>query len=440
MEILVFASNNLKKLAEVRPLLPGFAIRSLEDIGFRHDLPETSGTIEGNAIQKAKFLHEQTGYNCFSDDTGLQVEAIGGLPGVDTAYYAGPERDANLNMQKLLNALKGEANRKARFVTVIALVYQGRISVFEGKVSGRISEEIRGRGGFGYDPIFIPDGYDQTFAELPLEIQAKNQPSRQSTETAGFLLRPTRLSISVKVYLCRFLQSMEWITGLFEFILHIDEYLDRFIVDYGTLTYVILFTIIFVETGLVVMPLLPGDSLLFAAGALAARNPDNLNIWYMIPLLIIAALLGDNTNYFFGKFFGSAIRSRERILFLKRTHLEKTEAYYEKYGGRTVIIARFIPIVRTVAPFVAGAGSMNYARYIRFCLIGAILWVAGVSLLGYLLGNIPLVRNNFETVIFAIIFISILPMIVEVLPSTVQQGRQLVHGFFKINYRYICQT
>ncbi|MBX7203768.1 MAG: DedA family protein [Bacteroidia bacterium] len=208
---------------------------------------------------------------------------------------------------------------------------------------------------------------------------------------------------------------MELIKSLFDFILHIDDYLDIFIRDYGTLTYAILFSIVFVETGLVVMPLLPGDSLLFAAGALAARNPEGLNIWYMIPLLIIAALLGDNTNYFIGKYFGGTIRSREKILFLKRSHLEKTEAYYEKYGGRTVIIARFIPIVRTVAPFVAGAGSMNYSRYIRFCIIGAILWVAGVSLLGYLLGNIAFVRNNFETVIFGIIFISILPMILEIL-------------------------
>lgn len=216
---------------------------------------------------------------------------------------------------------------------------------------------------------------------------------------------------------------MEWITGLFEFILHIDEYLDGFIRDYGTLTYAILFTIVFVETGLVVMPLLPGDSLLFAAGALAARNPEGLNVWIMVPLLILAALLGDNTNYFIGKYFGGAIRSREKILFLKRSHLEKTEAYYEKYGGRTVIIARFIPIVRTVAPFVAGAGSMNYPRYIRFCIIGAILWVAGVSTLGFLLGNIPAVRNNFETVIFAIIFISILPMILELLKNRFRTAR-----------------
>jgi membrane-associated protein len=206
---------------------------------------------------------------------------------------------------------------------------------------------------------------------------------------------------------------MELIKSLFEFILHIDDHLDVFIRDYGTLTYAILFTIVFVETGLVVMPLLPGDSLLFAAGALAARNPEGLNIWIMIPLLIGAALLGDNTNYFCGKYFGAIIRNRDRLLFLKRSHLEKTESYYDKYGGRTVIIARFIPIVRTVAPFVAGAGSMDYSRYIRFCIIGAVLWVAGVSLLGFLLGNIPLVRNNFETVIFGIIFISILPMIIE---------------------------
>jgi membrane-associated protein len=206
---------------------------------------------------------------------------------------------------------------------------------------------------------------------------------------------------------------MELIKSLIEFILHIDEHLDIFIKDYGTLTYAILFAIVFVETGLVIMPLLPGDSLLFAAGALAAKNPDGLNLWYLIPLLIAAALLGDNTNYFIGKFFGKTIREKDQLLFLKRSHIEKTESYYQKYGGRTVIMARFIPIVRTVAPFIAGAGSMDYPKYIRFCIIGAILWVVGVSFLGYILGNIPFVKNNFETVIFGIIFISILPMIIE---------------------------
>jgi len=206
---------------------------------------------------------------------------------------------------------------------------------------------------------------------------------------------------------------MEVLKYLFDFVLHIDQHLQSFITDYGTLTYVILFTIVFVETGLVIMPLLPGDSLLFAAGALAAANPNGLNILIVIPLLILAALLGDNVNYFVGTVFGKQIRAREQILFLKRSHLEKTEEYYKKWGGRTVIIARFIPIVRTVAPFVAGAGSMNYKNYIKYCILGAILWVAGVSTIGYIFGNLEIVKNNFETIIFGIIFISILPPIVE---------------------------
>ena len=159
---------------------------------------------------------------------------------------------------------------------------------------------------------------------------------------------------------------MEVLKFLFDFVLHIDQHLQTFITDYGTLTYIILFTIVFVETGFVIMPLLPGDSLLFAAGALAAANPDGLNILILIPLLITAALLGDNVNYYIGTVFGKQIRARERILFLKKSHLEKTEEYYQKWGGRTVIIARFIPIVRTVAPFVAGAGSMNYSNYIKY--------------------------------------------------------------------------
>jgi len=208
---------------------------------------------------------------------------------------------------------------------------------------------------------------------------------------------------------------MEVLKYLFDFVLHIDQHLQTFITDYGTLTYIILFTIVFVETGLVIMPLLPGDSLLFAAGALAAANPQGLNILIVIPLLIVAALLGDNVNYFVGTVFGKQIRARERILFLKRSHLEKTEEYYKKWGGRTVIIARFIPIVRTVAPFVAGAGSMNYKNYIKYCVLGAILWVAGVSTIGYIFGNLEIVKNNFETIIFLIILISILPPIIEFL-------------------------
>ncbi|MGZ8226540.1 MAG: VTT domain-containing protein [Methylococcaceae bacterium] len=157
------------------------------------------------------------------------------------------------------------------------------------------------------------------------------------------------------------------------------------------------------------MPILPGDSLLFAAGALAAST-GALSPWILIPSLILAALLGDNLNYFVGKFFGATIKKQERILFFKHEYLEQTEAFYAKHGGKTVIMARFIPIVRTVAPFVAGAGSMNYSRYIIFCILGALLWVPSLTLLGYFFGNLPIVKKNFELVIFGIIGLSLLPI------------------------------
>jgi membrane-associated protein len=203
---------------------------------------------------------------------------------------------------------------------------------------------------------------------------------------------------------------MEFITQIIDIFLHLDKHLANIITEYGTLTYLILFLIIFTETGLVVMPLLPGDSLLFAAGALAAST-GALNVWIMIPLLIVAALLGDNLNYFVGKYLGETIKKRERILFFKREYLEKTEEFYAKHGGKTVIMARFIPIVRTLAPFVAGAGSMTYGRYIMFCIIGALLWVPLLTMLGYFFGNFDFVKKNFELVIFGIIGFSVLPMV-----------------------------
>ena len=209
---------------------------------------------------------------------------------------------------------------------------------------------------------------------------------------------------------------MEIITQIIDFFLHLDKHLADIINQYGTLTYVILFLIVFTETGLVVMPLLPGDSLLFATGALAAST-GALNIWIVIPLLIIAALLGDNVNYFVGKFLGKEIKKRERILFFKREYLEKTEEFYAKHGGKTVIMARFIPIIRTIAPFVAGAGSMEYPKYIIFCIIGALLWVPALTILGFFFGNLPIVKNNFELVIFGIIGLSVLPMIWQFVKS-----------------------
>jgi len=186
--------------------------------------------------------------------------------------------------------------------------------------------------------------------------------------------------------------------------------LSDFISEHGTVTYGLLFLIIFVETGLIVMPLLPGDSLLFAVGVLASAT-GKIEITFVIPLLIGAALLGDNVNYFIGKYFSEFVKSKDKILFLKREHITQTEEFYSKHGGQTVIMARFVPIVRTVAPFVAGAGSMKYSTYITFCVLGAVLWVTSITLLGYFLGNNEWVKHNFEKVVLGIIAVSVLPMI-----------------------------
>jgi len=200
---------------------------------------------------------------------------------------------------------------------------------------------------------------------------------------------------------------------LIDFILHVDKHLQDFIIQYGSFVYAILFIIIFVETGLVVMPFLPGDSLLFAVGMLAAQG--SLNLTVLIPLLLIAAFSGDNTNYFIGKFLGH--KALEIKLFgrnlVKKEHLDKTHTFYEKHGPKTIILARFIPIVRTFAPFVAGVGSMSYRTFIIFSLTGAVLWVGGVTLVGYFLGNIEIVKNNFEKVVIGIVLISVLPIFIE---------------------------
>ncbi|KAB7725959.1 DedA family protein [Rudanella paleaurantiibacter] len=217
---------------------------------------------------------------------------------------------------------------------------------------------------------------------------------------------------------------MELIKTLLDFLLHLDRFLDMWANEYGVLLYAILFLIVFTETGLIVMPLLPGDSLLFAAGALAARDTNDLSVAVIIPLLIVAALLGDNVNYFVGKTLGNKIKMRERILFFKREYITETEQFYAKYGGQTVIIARFIPIVRTIAPFVAGAGSMEYGRYIRFCIIGAIVWVVSITLLGYFFGNFPIVQKNFELVVFGIIGLSIMPMVVAFAKKKLQNRQK----------------
>src|SRR5690554_5060645 len=200
---------------------------------------------------------------------------------------------------------------------------------------------------------------------------------------------------------------------LIDFILHIDQYLEVFLQDYGVWVYAILFLIIFVETGLVVMPFLPGDSLLFATGMLAAQFPESLNVWLVMILLFIAAVLGDTVNYSIGKAVGMRIVNfkifgRQPV---KMEHIEKTHAFYEKYGSKTIVIARFVPIVRTLAPFVAGIGRMNYTTFLTYNVVGGIVWVVGITLAGYFLGNIPIIKDNFSKVVLIIIVLSVLPII-----------------------------
>jgi len=203
---------------------------------------------------------------------------------------------------------------------------------------------------------------------------------------------------------------MEVIKFLIDFVLHMDEYLKVIITDYGAWTYGILFFVIFLETGFVVTPFLPGDSLLFAAGTFAALGA--LNPFYLFLLLSVAAVIGDTVNYSIGAYIGPRAFSGE-IKFLKKDHLDKTQEFYEKHGGKTIILARFIPIIRTFAPFVAGIGTMKCRNFILYNVIGGISWVAIFISLGYFFGNIPFVQKNFELVILAIIFISFIPPVLE---------------------------
>ncbi len=202
-----------------------------------------------------------------------------------------------------------------------------------------------------------------------------------------------------------------------DFILHFDKHLQDFINAYGTLVYGLLFLIVFMETGLVVTPFLPGDSLLFAAGALAANEANGLNITFIIVLLIVAALCGDNSNYFIGKYLAKKGEGAKLfgIFTIRKDYLDKTHAFYEKHGARTIILARFVPIVRTFAPFVAGVGNMTYRKYIGYCIAGAILWVSSISLGGYFFGSLPWIKANFEKVVFAIILVSLLPVFYEII-------------------------
>lgn len=203
---------------------------------------------------------------------------------------------------------------------------------------------------------------------------------------------------------------MEFIQYLIDLFLHLDKHLHEIISQYGTLTYVILFGVIFAETGLVFTPFLPGDSLLFAAGTFAALG--SLNVHLLFLLLTVAAILGDTVNYWVGSYLGPKVFDK-KIRFLKKEHLEKTHQFYEKHGGKTIIIARFIPIIRTFAPFVAGIGAMTYSKFILYNIAGGILWCALFVYGGYFFGNLPFVKNNFSLVIIVIIFISILPGIIE---------------------------
>lgn len=207
---------------------------------------------------------------------------------------------------------------------------------------------------------------------------------------------------------------MELIKALIDFILHIDQHLVDIVNDYQTWTYLILFLIIFAETGLVVTPFLPGDSLLFAAGAIIAKPETSLNVVLMWGLLIVAAILGDLVNYHVGKFIGvKAFSGKYR--FLKMEYLNKTQQFYNKHGGKTIIYARFIPIIRTFAPFVAGIGTMRYGRFATYNIAGGIAWVTSFLFIGYFFGGLPVIKENFTYVIFGIIFLSVLPAVVEVI-------------------------
>ncbi len=211
----------------------------------------------------------------------------------------------------------------------------------------------------------------------------------------------------------------EFLKMIIDFIIHIDVHLSEIIRSYGVWTYLILFLIIFCETGLVVAPLLPGDSLLFAAGTFAARG--DLNVFWLFLLLSVAAILGDTANYWIGSYLGPRVFHKEKVRFLNKEYLERTHRFYEKYGGKTIIIARFVPIIRTFAPFVAGIGSMTYGKFISYNVAGGILWIGAFAYAGYFFGNIPMVKRNFTMVIFAIIILSVMPGVIEFIKHKMQK-------------------
>ena len=219
--------------------------------------------------------------------------------------------------------------------------------------------------------------------------------------------------------------------GIFDFILHLDKHLANLISTYGTFTYVILFLIIFAETGLVITPFLPGDSLLFVVGTLSGSG--FLNIWIMYPLFLLAAFLGDNVNYWIGHTLGPRVFSQKNSRIFNKTYLEKTHAYFTKHGGKTIIIARFVPIVRTFAPFVAGIGRMPYLTFISYSICGTLLWVTIFTFTGYFFGGLPIIKKNFEFAVVGVIVVSLLPMLYEYLKSKKENPtkKQLEHTNFK---------
>ena len=205
---------------------------------------------------------------------------------------------------------------------------------------------------------------------------------------------------------------MELVQNLVEIFLHLDKHLGNLTAQYGTFTYAILFFVIFAETGFVFTPFLPGDSLLFAMGTLAALG--SLNVYFCFFLVVVAALTGDNVNYWVGHFLGAKILKKNSGKFIKKEYLDKTHAYFEKYGGKTIIIARFVPIVRTFTPFTAGIGRMNYFKFIMYSITGAVLWSGLLIFVGYFFGNLPFIKQNFSIAILTVILISILPAIIEI--------------------------
>jgi len=219
--------------------------------------------------------------------------------------------------------------------------------------------------------------------------------------------------------------NVETIQAIIDFILHIDKHLVEIVSNYKTWTYLILFLIIFAETGFVVTPFLPGDSLLFAAGAIVAKPETDLNILLLCGLLIVAAILGDMVNYHIGKYIGpKAFSGRYKLL--KKEYLERTQAFYNKYGGKTIIYARFVPIIRTFAPFVAGVGTMSYSRFASYNVIGGIIWITSFLFLGYFFGGIPVIKSNFTYVIFGIIILSILPPVIEVIKERRKRNKPVL--------------